>query len=70
MDVFPKAKVILTVRDPDTWYDSVKTSIYELHRSTEGLGMGFLKITGQYRMAKTMSMILNNAPKGTLNEGK
>ena len=28
MVAFPTAKVILTVRDPDTWYDSVKNSIY------------------------------------------
>ena len=28
MSVFPNAKVILTVRDPTSWYDSVKNSIY------------------------------------------
>ena len=28
MLAFPNAKVILTVRDPSTWYDSVKNSIY------------------------------------------
>ena len=63
MDVFPNAKVILTIRDPDEWYDSVRSTIYELHRSTEGARMGFLKITGQYRMVKTMSSILNYSPK-------
>ena len=69
MDVFPTAKVILTIRDPDIWYDSVRTTIYELHRSTEGARMGFLKITGQYRMAKTLSLILNHPPEGTFTEG-
>ena len=28
MAAFPQAKVILTVREPSTWYDSVKNSIY------------------------------------------
>src|SRR5271167_2823421 len=28
MDVFPEAKVLLTVRDPDAWYDSTRNSIY------------------------------------------
>ena len=70
MDIFPKSKVILTIRDPDKWYESVRCTIYELHRSTEGVGMGFLKITGQYRMVRTMSAILNYAPDEAGNEGK
>ena len=70
MDIFPKSKVILTIRDPDKWYESLRCTIYELHRSTEGTRMGFLKITGQYRMVKTMSSILNYAPDGAGNEGK
>ena len=61
--------MILTTRDPDTWDESVKTTIYEMHRATEGARMGFLRITGQFRMAKTMSRILNHAPEGTLNQG-
>jgi hypothetical protein len=28
MDVYPDAKVLLTVRDPDQWYDSVRATIY------------------------------------------
>ena len=28
---YPDAKVILTVRDPQTWYDSVFDSIYQVH---------------------------------------
>ena len=70
MDVFPKSKVILTIRDPDTWYDSVQSTIYELHRSTEGTRMGFLKITGQYRMVKTMSSILYYTRDGIDQMGK
>merc|ERR1711976_737773 len=30
MEIFPEAKVVLTVRDnPETWYESVKNSIYK-----------------------------------------
>ncbi len=28
MEAFPNAKVLLTVRDPESWYHSVKDSIY------------------------------------------
>ena len=70
IDIFPRSKVILTIRDPNKWYESVRSTIYELHRSTEGTRMGFLKITGQYRMVKTMSSILNHTPDGANKEGK
>ena len=70
MDVFPKSKIILTTRDPDTWYDSVKITLFELHRSTQGTRMGLLKITGQYRMIKTMNSILNYSPTGSARKGK
>jgi len=29
MDAYPKAKVILTIRDPEKWYESVKNTIYK-----------------------------------------
>ena len=29
MEVFPKAKVVLTNRDPENWYKSVKETIYQ-----------------------------------------
>lgn len=31
MEKFPNAKVILTVRDPEKWYESVLNSIYQRH---------------------------------------
>ena len=30
MEVFPNGKVLLSVRDPEKWYESVKNSIYRL----------------------------------------
>ena len=29
MESFPEAKVVLTIRDPDAWYKSVKETIYQ-----------------------------------------
>ena len=34
IDAFPEAKVIFTYRDPDTWYDSVASTIYQVVPST------------------------------------
>jgi hypothetical protein len=31
IDAYPEAKVILTVRDPERWYESVMDSIYAVH---------------------------------------
>ncbi len=36
MQAFPEAAVILTVRDPAAWYESTRSTIYELRRLTEG----------------------------------
>jgi hypothetical protein len=33
MRAYPAAKVILTVRDPDRWYDSARTTIYDITRA-------------------------------------
>ncbi|HET9927648.1 MAG TPA: sulfotransferase, partial [Rubrobacter sp.] len=36
MGAFPEAPVILTVRDPPEWYESTRSTIYELRRLTTG----------------------------------
>jgi hypothetical protein len=33
MEQYPEAKVILTVRDPDRWYESTKETIYKVGRA-------------------------------------
>lgn len=33
MRVYPEAKVLLTVRDPEKWYESTRNTIYQLPRS-------------------------------------
>lgn len=36
MEEFPEAPVILTVRDPEPWYESVVSTIYGIHRVSSG----------------------------------
>ena len=36
MERYPGAKVLLSVRDPERWYESTRTTIYELSRVTAG----------------------------------
>ncbi len=36
MEAFPKALVILTVRDPEPWYESLHSTIYRLRKVTHG----------------------------------
>lgn len=36
MEAFPEAAVILTVRDPERWYESVRSTIYGINRISSG----------------------------------
>jgi Sulfotransferase domain len=36
MEAFPEAPVILTVRDPTPWYESMRSTVYELRKLTTG----------------------------------
>ncbi|SRR5690606_19360748 len=36
-DAYPQAKVLLTVRDPQSWYDSVRNTIYHVRYRAEGM---------------------------------
>lgn len=40
MAAFPAAKVILTVRDPDRWYASVRDTLYSLKTATDDYPAG------------------------------
>lgn len=36
MEEYPEAKVLLSVRDPERWYESVSNTIYGMRRTTRG----------------------------------
>ncbi len=61
MKAFPEARVILTVRDPKPWYESMHSTIYQLRKVTDGplpvkaafdlAGMFVPGVTGTARLA-------------------
>ena len=62
MVAFPDAKVILTVRDPETWYESVKNSIYKTYGAHTYFPMNlFAWIMGIYK-SLTISNRLSMEP--------
>ena len=61
MEVFPNAKVILTVREPETWYKSVKGSIFQMRDMYKKFPFNLLLwINGRWdhmRLVNTLSEI-------------
>lgn len=53
MKIFPNAKVVLTVRDPEKWYTSVKDTIYQTRSLLNGSAGLFLRMVGAYDQALT-----------------
>ena len=49
MRIFPNAKVVLTVRDPEKWYESVRGTIYQTTTFMHGTIALFLKLVGMFR---------------------
>lgn len=66
MKVFPNAKVLLTVRNSDTWHDSVKNSIYQFNklRETSWTVSMFYKITGASSTMEVVRDVANHVPQG------
>ena len=61
MRVFPDARVLLTVRDAERWYESVKGSIYTANNYNQGTVGLFLKLVGQFRR---MNIVLSTSNQG------
>lgn len=40
LDLWPEAKIILNVRDPEAWYESVKNTIWENYERMVSIGQG------------------------------
>jgi hypothetical protein len=40
MAVYPEAKVVLNVRDPEKWYESLKSTVWEVHQADVEAGRG------------------------------
>ena len=58
MEVFPDAKVILTIREPEAWYESVKNTIYKTKNIHQIFPMNMLIwMSGYYQNRKVVSKI-------------
>ena len=62
MRVFPRAKVVLTVRDPVKWYESVKATIFKIHQGLDGTVGLFLKLIGKSRLRDVVKRTSDQGP--------
>ena len=61
---YPGAKVLLSVRDPERWYDSVANTIYKAMKASEGLTEGPIGI----HMAMARRLVLENTFDGRFED--
>lgn len=68
---FPNAKVILTVRDPDTWYKSVSQTIYKGNKKTKDIAMRiFMQIAGKTNLIEVIDRTAWEPAEGTTEGSK
>lgn len=69
MEIFPNAKVVLTVREPESWYKSVKETIYQGNVDSTFFPMNVLNyLTGMNRFFE-MAWNLGSKSGNRFNEG-
>ena len=65
MVAYPNAKVILTVRNPETWYTSVRDSILAVTEMSRTIPMSwFMALKGQTHVIDTAIKVCEAPPKG------
>lgn len=62
MQAFPKAKFILTIRNPEDWYQSIKRSTYTLYRKTPTNMV--LWFGSRQNHMETLNALFNEPPNG------
>ena len=62
MRVFPNAKVVLTVRDPERWYESVKGTIFQNREFVQGTIGLFSKLVGSWGCWEVVLDASNQGP--------
>ena len=65
METYPHAKVILTVRDPERWYDSAYDTIYQFAAETGGDPQEDDVVAGLQRMRPMVEKLIWEAPSMT-----
>ncbi len=70
MQAFPKAKVVLTIRNPETWQASVKSTLCKMQDLHHDFAFNlFNKITGSWYMMDTM-MRITDRPVEPMGKGR
>ena len=70
MEFYPEAKIILTIRDPETWYKSVKETIYQSNVDANIFPVNLLyKIFGMNKFSDMVQIIMRRN-KNRFNDGK
>ena len=69
MESYPEAKVILTIRDPESWYESVKETIYQSNLEANIFPVNILYII--FGMTRFSNMVQNvmRKDRNRLNNG-
>jgi len=63
MEVFPKGKVLLNVRDPVKWYESVKNSILQIHLSANSFPCyWFMLLIGKWDSVELVRSFSSSVP--------
>jgi len=65
MATYPEAKVLLSVRDPEKWYDSVHETIYTFNKTFPEWAMSVATIV--LKIARMPSTFFNSTIKGSNN---
>ena len=69
MLIFPNAKVVLTVRDPERWYESVRGTIFQSRHLVTGTTAIFLKLVGGFRRLNLVNECSNQVGNGINKKG-
>ena len=70
MKAFPDAKVVLSVRNPETWYQSVKDTVYKAKEFNEDFAIRtFMRLNGMFEAVNVTARITGMVPNG-LDKGK
>ena len=70
MKAFPDAKVVLSVRNPETWYQSVKDTVYKSKEFYEDFTLRtFMWLNGMLEATEVLTKTSGAVPKG-LDKGK
>ena len=59
MRIFPNAKVVLTIRDPVKWYESVKQTIFQTKDFIHGTIGVFLRMVGTFELMTVVNRCSN-----------